>query len=145
MVLDGFRLRLMKPKRSVNGFNLEKKSFVKIELKPPWYFCGHSFFLHVELLVPWSTNSEIFLVPVIMVQIIFFLKIQTQIETQDLISKIEPLMKPLKLSEAIMDFYSLTKPDFFKKLNNMYTQRESWVSAKILPEDNLQTLMLLHY
>lgn len=80
-----------------------------------------------------------------MVQIIFFLKIQTQIETQDLISKIEPLMKPLKLSEAIMDFYSLTKPDFFKKLNNMYTQRESWVSAKILPEDNLQTLMLLHY
>lgn len=34
MVRDGFRLRLMKPKRSVNGFNLEKKSFVKIELKP---------------------------------------------------------------------------------------------------------------
>lgn len=34
MALDGFRLWLMRPKRSVNGINLEKKSFVKIELKP---------------------------------------------------------------------------------------------------------------
>lgn len=34
MILNGFRLWLMKPKRSVNGFNLEKKSFVEIELKP---------------------------------------------------------------------------------------------------------------